>query len=177
MRTLYLCVLCALPACEGGVGTDDTGVDDTGDGLPAGPVLIQEIEADCDPFEGALGTWTYRVTTDGWTSDGLLNIDQDTQPAWSEEHILPSVDFDDNGAWDLLELVLPVVADFSDQEANVNTLFDCEDNRIDTMMWLVRVWDQDNNLSDCVVWGDDVSVYANLQCENANDWVNPPTAN
>jgi hypothetical protein len=154
--------LLALASCADG---DDTAIDDTTGPAPSGPVLIQEIG---DPSCTG-STWNYSAKTDGWTSSSTLDIDQDTTNPWSEQHDMNSVDYADDGSWDLLGLDLMDVATVGEQEANSTSLFDCNDaDRKATMMWMIKVWDMDNVMTDCAVWGADVSIYAGDDCLNWN---------
>ncbi len=149
-----------------GKDTDDFETGDTEGDCNDVETLIQEIYADCGG-----GNWTFSAKTDGWTTDGVVNIDQtgiDPQYAWSEEHDLPSVDYSADGCWDELEATLPITTDWEAQEANVNTLFECSDPRKSTLTWMIRVYDTDSNMSDCAVWGEDPSFYDSYGCLNWN---------
>ena len=166
--------LVALTACPSGTSsTCDTalGACDSGDtDIPPdmGPAILTSVYNDCDPSVGEDGTWYYEAETDNWTTDGLLNIDQDTDPAWTEQHNLPSVDSTDNPPTDHLSQTLEGVISYQDVVSDQTTLFDCDNSRISTMMWMMRVFDIDGNMSDCAVWGADVSVYDSYGCVNWN---------
>lgn len=139
-------------------------------GVREGPLLITSFSVGCTPDVGEDGLWTYRATTSGWTTDGLVFVDQDTSNPWSEEHDLFSVDYCEDGSCDLLERVLEGVFAYRDQVVNQTTLFDCDAPTIGTMMGMLSVYDLDGNLADCVVWGADTSIYAQYGCADANGW-------
>lgn len=161
--------LLAFTACDD-TGGDTGDVDDSGVDTNTGPLLIMTVAGECDANVGEDGTWYYEATTNGWTTDGVLFIDQDTTDPWSEEHDIVSVDFCEDGSCDELARTLEGVFAYQDQVVNQTTLFDCNNDRASTMMWMIQVYDLDDNVADCVVWGADVSIYDSYSCENANNW-------
>ncbi len=125
--------------------------------------LIHEIDYDC-----TASGWYYAALTDGWTSDGAVDIQQtslDPEVAWAESHSLYSVDYDPMGCWDHLRIELIYAEDWQDQQANVSSLYECTPLRLDTMTWMIRVWDTDGVMSDCAVWGHDPSYYDEYGCQ------------
>ena len=163
IATLAAAGLFAMTACTD--DTKETGLGESGD-VYIGDTIIQQIDSSCDA-----SSWSFSATTDGWTSDAVLNIDQtgvDPSVAWDEEHTLVSTDYDPNGYWDTVEIDLPIVTDWEQQQADVNTLFQCNDDRKATLTWMIRVWDPDGTMSDCAVWGDDPGFYASYGCLNWN---------
>lgn len=124
--------------------------------------LINEIDYDCNSTG-----WWYSVLTDGWTNQGALDMQQtavDPEVAWSESHDLYSDDYDPMGCWDLLVLELGIEDYWENQQTNVSTLYDCTTDRADTLTWMIRVWDTDDIMSDCAVWGHDPSYYEEYGC-------------
>jgi hypothetical protein len=101
--------------------------------------------------------WVLSAETEGWTSTGRFNLwETGNDIGWDEEHPLPSVDFDPDQQWDLLESVLTSSASVADFVAGTNTVFQCGVHDIDPVMtWMVRVTDPTGVDADCWLAGSD----------------------
>lgn len=140
--------------CAGGgaCADDETAcVEDTAElDDPVGPATVRAVWVDCASSDGAM-TWTYWAETDAWTSAAVLHVADASATPLIEQHTLMSTV---RGKWgDHVERVLPVVG-HEDYVADRNTTYTCDDATSLPMMWLIRVWDSDGELSDCVYWGD-----------------------
>ncbi len=130
----------------------------------------------CDPDVGANGTWMFQFYTIGWSSGAELAIYQtgvDPADAWKEDfHDVPAssssdlVKFDENGWWDSLYLSLPIVTDIPSVVLNNTTtgdvgttLFQCNQARLDTLSFLLKVNDSAGTSSVCTTWGEDTAFF------------------
>lgn len=159
--------LAALTACPDGTSEScDSGAnceEDSGDTSTGDDLLITYIEDTCSN-----DTWHLYTEANGATTDGVINMTQNTQDPWQESHDILSVDFS-NGT-DYLERTLSTVDTTGEQQANVNSLFQC--NMEPEMMFKSTIFDLDGNAADCVVWSGpngDVSFFGG-SCDNANNW-------
>lgn len=155
--TLPVLALFGLAACDGDGNIDtDTDTDsDTGEEFFDGPTELDTIDAPA--CEG--GEIVIAATTVGWTNgENLVNIWEQGAPEgnrWHEEHDLPSVQHDPNGAWDELEIRLASGA--GSYERGEASLFSCDGSTIDhSSVYAIRVYDADGNLADCAIFADDV---------------------
>jgi hypothetical protein len=176
--------LIGLTACPSGVpglGCDSGDVCDSGDTVAVPEdLLISDIHHECSEAD-----WWYWAWANGWTTDGVLSISQDTDPAWTEQHniqsrtdLLEDPTECDDGSCDYLELTLDHVNSGGDQVSDQTTLYDCDGGRESTMGWRIDIYDLDDQLADCVVWGTEDAIYnqgsdaldAAGDCANANAW-------
>jgi hypothetical protein len=149
-----------------------------------GDVLLTELNVSCSGDD-----WVYEASTQGWTYDAVVNA-WEVVPGgagWDEEHTLPSVDFDPDGAWDELKRVLTPSVSVGAFAPDSNTLFSCgvHDFSADNpaMVFAFRVYDADG-LAECVMVGDrasdvmsgqsDVTVYNTVsnpsELQNCDVW-------
>lgn len=178
MKTFHFLFLAAisglaLTGCDqlGGTGDDSTGlVDCTGT-----ETIVTNIDFSCDT-----SGWHYWAETEGWTTSAAVEVDQNTDNPWHEEHTLASeasggpdgqvnhgeADAAGDACWDNISRDLALTTDFQAQEADTNSLFTCEMQT--GMMFMLSVYDLESNKSDCAVWGSDVSIYATNNCLNWN---------
>ncbi len=127
-----------------------------------GGVSIDTAGGDCDK-KG----WFYDVVTVGLSSGADLYIYQTgSSSPWSEDHPIPVYDSSAYGYWTDLYLTLGYVSSTTDVVSGSTTLFSCDTARVDTLTWLVDVYDDAGVYADCVTWGDDTSYYSML-CTNA----------
>lgn len=153
--TLPVLALLGLAACDGD-GIIDTDTDtDTGEDFFDGPTEIDTIDAPaCSGGEIVIA-----ASTIGWTNgENLVNIWEQGAPEgdrWHEEHDLPSVEHDPNGAWDELEVRIDAgAASYDRGEAS---LFKCSGSNVDhSAVYAIRVYDAEGNLADCAIFADDV---------------------
>ena len=111
------------------------------------------ITFDCDS-----ANWWYDVYTVGWSGGADLWIYQtDSSTPRDEYHPMGSYDFDDQGWWDNLYLLLDTVAYSSDVVWGRSTLYFCDQARIDRLSWHLAVYDVSGADADCAVWGEDPS--------------------
>lgn len=172
--------LAALTACPGAIpgtgGCDTAGVCDSGDTVVStGDLVITEVHEDCET-----DSWWYYAWTNGWTTDGVLSISQDTDPAWTEQHNLPSNLGDGecaDGSCDYLEQYLTVVTSAGAQVADSTSLFQCTGGMPDTMGWRIDIYDLDGNFADCAVFGNDGAISGGTEpldaagdCADADTW-------
>lgn len=135
-------------------GDDD---DDDDNGGTPGPLMIDTL----DIPTCVNGAWIYHAETINWTNgSNLVNAWEAAAPLgnqWNEEHDLPSVDFGDNYAFDILELSLVPGVAFADYTQNVNTLYTCGGQGAgNANVYTFRVYDIDNNYADCAIFSDGV---------------------
>lgn len=133
----------------------DTGTD--GD-IYDGPTLVEAAFHDCDA-----DSWSFQVVSVGWMLSADLSVFQTgTTNNWEETHSFPddSADYDPDGWWDSRELTLRHVETPGDVVAGETTLFDCNQGRIDTLTWVVEIFDVDGAWADCGVWGSDAEAVA-----------------
>ncbi len=169
-----------LAGCDDGTGgtAGDTACDpltdtacDTGG---TDPLLIDNYTYVCTPDSADVfgSNWQYTINVSGANSGGLVIVDQDTTPAYHEDHDL-------TGASTTLGVTLVGAhANPPDQAANVSSIFQCG---MDTLMvWRYEVyapdWVAGDPAADCVVasgsatgpdsvWGSDFG-----GCANGNSW-------
>ncbi len=187
------------PACDAASDNDDTadtdGTNDSGSDQYTGDMYLgvdtsnpsyptqdngsahAALNYGCDP---ATNSYWYLFYTIGWSSGGELTLTQTgVQYGWQEDyHDVPasSYGFDENGWWDSLYLALPIVSSPSDVVLNNTTtgdvgttLFQCDQARLDTLSFLLRIINSSGTNSVCTTWGEDPSFFS-----NGGDW--PGTA-
>ena len=144
-----------------GFFASDTGFDTDDEGFQSGPPMFQEGTwyDDC-----ASSTWAISASTDFWVYGvSLLNIyetrytkDYDEEHPFHEEAVSP------DGRWSDLLTELTTDVPYGSDVAGSSTMFQCAElgmdnaERKDTIV--ARIYDLDQNLSDCIVWGQDPSV-------------------
>lgn len=180
--------LAAIIACDdtGGSNCDTagncTGNDDTAEDTNGGdPTLIMSVDHDCQTdMEHTWGSnWVYTVETNGPTSDGLLDVTQDTAQALLEHHDLTYTADSSAFGGEVLQVTLhgSDVAGADNVIPNETTLFECDAHETG-MIWRATIYDPTNTSQalDCVVWSgsatDPSEVYGSDYggCSNANDW-------
>lgn len=138
------------PDCDGEVESDtDTDADADSDTDTDTAFTPTELAIDVVSYHYSSSEWFYSVDLDGWAERVTMDISQDTSSPWEEYHELLNVEYDPGGAWDLWEIELPIVGNWTDQEESVNTLF--QGGHESTMVWRVEAEDGDGGY-DCVVW-------------------------
>jgi hypothetical protein len=114
--------------------------------------------------ECSSNTWNISASTDFWVYGvSLLNIyetrytkDYDEEHPFNEEAVAP------DGRWSDLLTQLATDVSFGTDVAGSSTMFQCAElgmgnsERKDTIV--ARIYDLDQNLSDCIVWGQDPTV-------------------
>ncbi len=125
----------------------------------------------CDP---ATNSYWFLFYTIGWSIGGEVSIFQTgATNGWSEDfHDVPAssspdlVKFDENGWWDSLYLSLPIVTDIPSVVLNNTTtgdvgttLFQCNQARLDTLSFLLKVNDSAGTSSVCTTWGEDTAFF------------------
>jgi len=121
----------------------------------------------CDP---ATNSYWFLFYTIGWSSGGELSVFQTgATNGWKEDyHDVPasSQGFDENGWWDSLYLSLPIVTDVGSVVLNNTTtgevgttLFQCDQARLDTLSYLLKVNDSAGTSSVCTTWGEDPAFF------------------
>jgi hypothetical protein len=138
-----------------------TGVTDTDTEFYDGAPMFQEGTW-TDYCESDL--WSISASTDGWVyGTSLLNIYETRYTKdYDEEHAFNEEAVDPNGYWSDLATDLTTDTSFGSTVSGSSTFFLCAElgvgnsDRKDTVA--ARVYDIDNNLSDCIVWGQDPSV-------------------
>lgn len=141
----------ALSACDDITsGTGDTADTETGDQdvCQDDALLFTSIAVD----DCTSTTWSYAADFDGWTSNvELFNTDQ-FDPAWQETHTLSSVNSGD--CFDETARDLAITTDWSAQEDDVSTLRSCDADTKSGLLWILRSYDVDGNLAECIWTGD-----------------------
>ena len=111
--------------------------------------------------------------TNGWVGRARLNIWQVLEgrrdQGWNEEHTLDTVEYDPACGWDHLERTLAQGATEYTYTPDQNTYFICDpdpnppDNPDDrpSLTYALRLYDQNLNLADCVVWGANIEEVLN----------------
>ena len=166
-RTFAVLAFVAATGCPGTGPIDETGTE-TGTEEYTGPVEISTYNYECDPDTGE---WYYFVETAGWTDGGFLDIGQETASPWAETHTLVSYEYDPNKYWDRLDRRLPFESNFNNLEADTNTFFQCNSDRLSTMKYKASVFDTNGNFADCIVWGNNAASMNNGDpCVDASDW-------
>ena len=145
-----LLLVCCLVAC------DTTPQLDTAVDIYTGPTEIDDVEPGICDGE----TWLYKLETVGWAGSATLDIQQTgVDQAWNEQHTLVSVELDPNRWWDQLARTLVITTDPDAVTKDVSTLFGCA--MVDTMTFLIQVYDTEGAFAECAVWGADVSFFLN----------------
>ena len=169
-----------LPPCDTTDYYYDTAGCDTGEGVYTGATTLDTKTVECSSHQ-----FDFTFTTVGLTGGGQLQI---SGAGWEEDHYIGSTDFDPNGWWDTLELVLPHVDPDTDgdgvgdtfgaedgwkqQENNTasgggNTLYNCNIFNNNRLTFQITVFDEDNTQADCAVWGEDPAAFSD-GCETWN---------
>jgi hypothetical protein len=138
---------------------------DTGYGVYTGETSLDTKSVECSSHQ-----FDFEFKTIGLTGGGQLQI---SGAGWEEDHYVASADFDPDGWWDQLLLTLPHVDPDTDgdglgnthgedgwkfQENTTagsagNTLYNCNIYNNDRLTFQVTVFDEDNAMADCAVWG------------------------
>ena len=150
-----------------------TGATTTGTTIPATEIDVV-IFPSCDDADAI---WTYHAETVGWTDgNNLVNAwETGSVGGWSEEHTLPSIEFGDNYAWDILERTLTDQAEVVDYTPDTNTVFTCGIHDVeDNMTFAIRVYDFDGNFADCAIFASDPTGIQAVNDGSAPDQ-NPPS--
>lgn len=174
MKTHLALIGILATACTGDTGkdsgTDTAGGDCAAEDFYTGPVAIDTYSVDCGGNDV-----TFNVETTGWTDGGFVFTqetgNESSAGQWSDEHTLPSVEFDSCGAWDRLERTISTGAGINDWQENVSTLFTCEDHFGDpnVISHAFAVVDIDGAFADCVAYGDDPQGMIDNDYDRAND--------
>lgn len=145
---------------------------DTGlDGFYDGPIYVEYANSRCTLTESGLILTT---RTRGWALRATVAVfGTGTATPDDEEHDLFPVAQHAGGLWDELE-VGPLTDETPPAQAvrNLNTRFDCADEDLDLLTFVVRIYDLDQQLLDCVVWGHDEARVMSGGATYAN--VSPP---
>lgn len=165
-RTLpALPCLLLLAACEGdrrGVPTGDTSMNDefaACESVYEGPVVIDEVRVVCT----AEDRLRFFVSTIGWTSDATV-FSQATGTAGkqlADEHDVATFKHGACRDWDRLEQKLTTGVKVSAWEPNVSSPLSCSPGddashaNPAVMTYVVRAYDLDGNLADCMALGHD----------------------
>jgi hypothetical protein len=150
-------------------GAMSLGVDSSNPSYPTNEAgeAYAALNYGCDP---ATNSYWFRFYTIGWSSGGEISIFQTgVDNGWKEDyHDVPasSQGFDENGWWDSLSLDLPIVTDINNQLLNNTTtgdvgttLFQCDQARLDTLSYLLKVNDSAGTSSVCTTWGEDTAFF------------------
>lgn len=111
------------------------------------------------PNLGATGFQPFTVQTCDWTQNGaLLNIYQTVaEGGWNEEHNLPTLTQTEatptSPRVEQIELAISEV-DTIGELTNSTTLFNSDDEGV--LTYVLRVYDSNGLLADCIAWGHDV---------------------
>ncbi len=137
-----------------------------------GPIVIVQAGIVCDNASQV----TFTASTDGLTSGGLIYSQEtgNVEPQYSDEHDLESTDWDEEcGSFDNLARTLSTDAAFGASVVNQSTVFSCAADThfaSDVMSYVVRVYDFDDSMADCLAAGDD----AQGVLDSTYEAVNPP---
>ena len=100
-------------------------------------------------------TWTFDVSTEGWTAGGLLSMSTDGLRV--EAHEVLSKAAAPDGSSDQLELKLNIIADPREVEEGETTAFVCEAPTRAALAYRLVVYDGDTReVADCRVWGQEL---------------------
>jgi hypothetical protein len=152
---------------------------DTGYGVYTGATTLDSKTVTCTSHQ-----FDFEFNTVGLTGGGQLQI---SGAGWEEDHYVASADFDPNGWWDQLLLTLPHVDPDTDGDglgntygndgymyqenttagSSGNTLYNCWHDNNDRLTFQVTVFDEDNEMADCAVWGADPTDFED-GCETWN---------
>jgi len=175
-----------MAGCSGdkdGETTGETGttVGDDDDDTITTPVIVDEIDQStlADSITCSGTTVSVAVGFFGDASEGMIDsMDTANTPPWNDNHTLDAVGF---AATDAVQPFTDLAAgplttgvlDWADGES---TLFNCTDHWNETVMThVVRVYDLDGALADCVHWGHDSAgfVAGDYDADILNDLVAP----
>ncbi|MBX2803763.1 MAG: hypothetical protein KTR31_39170 [Myxococcales bacterium] len=155
-------LLLLLAGCEGDRLGRPTG--DTADFQPCEDIYDEALQiTDFQAVCTAEDRLRLRVTTKGWTSDAVV-FSQATGvagPQLADEHDVATVRFGVCQDFDELERTLVTEADPANWEPNVSSPLSCspDDDAShadpDVMTYVIRVYDLEGNLADCVAVGHD----------------------
>ena len=168
--------LLALTACPGSTkecdsgdsvcpGDSDTAI--SGCGTYSGDVYIDvdaslcesadasaAIAWDCDDDE----VWWLDVYTVGWSAGGTWSFRQTgAANGWDEDHPVGEYDSDSDGWWTNLYIELTDVDDPGQVVEGSTSLYECNNERINSLTQIVAVEDGSGAEADCAAWGHDTS--------------------
>jgi hypothetical protein len=150
----------------------DTSGCDTGTPIYTGATTLDTKSVTCSSHQ-----FDFEFYTVGLTGGGQLQI---SGADWEEDHYIGSADYDPDGWWDQLLLILPHVDPdtngdgvgdtygndgWKHQVDNTaggggNTLYNCNIYDNERLTFQLTVFDEDNVKADCMVWGDDPSAFS-----------------
>jgi hypothetical protein len=158
--------------------TGETGTTETCADVYTGPVSIEVVDVTCD----SEGKVDFYIETIGWTGDGAVYaMETKNGSPWSENHPIPSYQFDACGFWDKLDLFIPArddngtttVGDYVAGEMSYFTCTDHYDGDNDVMTYAFAVYDVLGAQADCVATGDDPQGL--IDGDYDGDMINTPT--
>jgi len=113
--------------------------------------------------------WAYFAMLRGWASDVLLDWHKyEGGYTWEEWHYLADTSSAAYDSWVGWQRTIPIVNDQTQQQNDVNTLFQGNDEREDTLTWMITAFDQSGARRDCVVWGERPEYYGIPDCWEAS---------
>ena len=134
-----------------------------------GPYQIAEISYDCG--DTTADYWTYMVIADGWARNMTLDIfetgswggvnDPTTFNGWEEFHPMNSVQFAPDRRWDEWDLSLSIVSTTGEQTSGSSSLFACSFDDGGSLAWMATMLDDNADVIDCGVWGNEAVDYFN----------------
>ncbi len=138
----------------------DTGFDDSGPGPGLDDMAIDEIS-----YSYTSSEWDYYVLLAGWGSDVLLDwYWYEGGYTWEEWHYFDNTDCASDGSWDEWQRTIPIVTDYTDQQNDVNTLFQGDADWEAELTWMITAFTMSGSSGDCVVWGKHAEYYGPYGC-------------
>lgn len=129
---------------------------DTATYTPRSDAQVVTAEVSCDPGGETI---VIRVHIVGWADEArLFMAETANDPAWSEEHVLPSLERSPSvGGWEDFELRLDASVPINQFVAGQNSGFGCGDHieAPGVMSYAVWVDDVAQAADDCLWWGED----------------------
>ena len=142
--------------CGGDGGTTNIPWDTGGSTGPSGDCdwRAGEMAIDELSYSYTSTVWDYYVLLCGWGSDVLLDWYQyEGGYVWEEWHYFNNTDSAGDGSWDEWQITIPIVSDYTDQQNDVNTLFQGNADREATLTWMITAFTMSGGSGDCAVWG------------------------
>ncbi len=132
---------------------------------PHDTYFFNETEINAVQYGYTTSEWDYSVDLLGWGSDVLLDWYQyEGGYVWEEWHYFDNTDAAPDGSWDEWDVTIPIVSDYSQQQNDVNTLFQGTLDRESALTWMITTWDMSGAHADCVVWGKRQEYYGGYGC-------------